>query len=502
VKTQIIQLNNNDDIVSVRDKMSWCQTGRILLVWPASGRVLNRKLDLLLSKRYATSLGSILAMVTSDHEVQILARQVGIPVFAGAAQAQEQEWVENSIIQREHHPRARLTQLANLQKSIRSQSSVWEERPAIRFLCLGISLLALLILAIFILPSAKVIISPKEELQSIKLDLIADPSATTINISSGSLPTYYQEVIVEGTDVITATGAMAIPDEPASGMIKFVNRSKVSTTLPAGSVVTTLGSDPVRFKTTSLVDTVIKPGKSVLLEAQAIRPGSSGDLPPNSLTAVEGDLGLELAVTNPEATSGGTDASVPIPSAQDLNTLSDQLKTRLLQEGLIELQSKLPLDDTLIPPSATIIQVLEETYNPAAGVPTEQVELTLRLKIKFQVVSGKMLHGLVGPILDSNTPPGYKPVMNTLVINPVSTPTMRSDGKAYWTVSANRKLRADLTTTLALESIQGASAHDAVARLTESLLLAEPPNIVLIPSWWPRLPLLAMRITLVQADAQ
>jgi hypothetical protein len=156
----------------------------------------------------------------------------------------------------------------------------------------------------------------------------------------------------------------------------------------------------------------------------------------------------------------------------------------------------------LIPPSATIIQVLEETYNPAAGVPTEQVELTLRLKIKFQVVSGKMLHGLVGPILDSNTPPGYKPVMNTLVINPVSTPTMRSDGKAYWTVSANRKLRADLTTTLALESIQGASAHDAVARLTESLLLAEPPNIVLIPSWWPRLPLLAMRITLVQADAQ
>lgn len=502
MKTQIIQLNTNDDIVSLRDKLSWCQTRRIVLVWPDDGRVLNHKLDLLLAKRYATSLGSILALVTKDDEVLFLARQVGIPVFASSAQAQDQEWIENSNKQHDLSQQSHHIKLDSLRKSIRTQSPAWMEHPAIRYLCLGLSLMALLAMAIFILPGAKIYISPREEIQFIKLDLIADPSATTINISSGSVPTYFKEVIVEGSDTITATGTMTIPDEPASGMIKFINRSKVSITIPVGSVVTTLGSDPVRFKTTSMTDTVINPGKSVLLEVQAIRPGTSGNLPHDSLTAIEGEMGLGLAVTNPEATSGGLDASVPIPSAQDLYTLSDQLKTRLLQEGLAKLQSTLPIDDTLIPPSATIIQVLEETYNPTTGVPAEQEELTMRLKIRFQVVSGKMLHSLVEPILDSSIPPGYTPVINTLVINPVSTPGMRVDGKAYWTVFVNQKLRADLPTAQAIESIQGASARDAVARLSESLPLAEPPSIVLMPSWWPKLPLLAMRIALVQDDAQ
>jgi hypothetical protein len=34
MKTQIIQLESHDDIISIRDKMGWSQTSRILLVWP------------------------------------------------------------------------------------------------------------------------------------------------------------------------------------------------------------------------------------------------------------------------------------------------------------------------------------------------------------------------------------------------------------------------------------------------------------------------------------
>ncbi len=502
MKTQIIQLNKNDDIVSVRDKMSWCQTGRILLVWPALGRVLNRQLDLILAKRYATTLGTELALATHDDEVRFYAQDVGIPVFTDTRQAQEQAWGMNHHKQIDHQPRAQIRGLDNLRKSVRSQTPAWLEQPAARIACLGVCLLALLALAIFILPGANVTLSPREEVQSIELDLIADPSATTINLSTGSLPTYSQEVIVEGVDSITATGTMAIPDKPASGIIKFTNRSKMAITLPASTVVTTLGSDRVRFETTSLLDTVIKPGKSVLMETQAIKPGSSGNLPPNSLVAIESDLGLELAVTNPEATRGGLDASVPTPTAQDLQTLHEQLTTSLLQQALIETQSKLPVEDTLVGPSATISEVVDESYNPATGVPAEQVELTLRLKVIAQVVSGEVLHDMVTPILNADIPDGYTPVMNTLVVIPVTTPTVGSDGKAYWTVNASQKLQADIPTNLAVESIQGVTAKEAVKRLSESLPLAEPANIVLMPTWWPRLPLLAMRIIFVQADSQ
>jgi hypothetical protein len=502
VKTQIVKLDQNDDIVSIRDKMSWCQTGRILLVWPAHGRILNRQLDLILAKRYAASLGSELALVTHDDEVRFNAQQVGVPTFTDTRQAQENEWGMIWPKKIENLPRTHLPGLDNLRKSIQSQTPLWMEHPLSRLLCFGSSLIALLALAIFILPGAKVILSPREQAQSIKLDLVADPSATSINLSTGSLPTYDREVTIEGTDSITATGTMTIPEQPASGGLKFTNSSKVEITLPAGTIVTTLGSDRVRFVTTTLGDIVIKPKKSVLAEAQAISPGSFGNLPPNSLVAIESDLGLQLAVTNPEATNGGLDAIVPTPSEKDLQILREQLTTRLLQEALTELQSNLPADDTFIPSSVAIIDVVKETYNPAVGAPTEQVELSLRLKIKAQAVSGEVLRSLATPILDSSIPTGFSPVMNTLDITPLNSPAIGANNKAYWTVTASRKLLADIPLSQTIESIKGATAPEAVERLSESLPLAEQAQIKLIPSWWPRLPFLAMRIKLAQVDTQ
>ncbi len=482
--------------------MSWCQTGRILLVWPVQGRVLNRQLDLILAKRYASTLGSELALATHDPAVRFNAQQIDISVFTDPRQAQEHEWGSTRQKRIEHPHRTHLPGLDVLRKSIRSQTPAWMEHPALRILFLGFSLLSLVAMAIFFLPGAKVILSPKEEVQSIKLNLTADPSATTITISTGSLPTDSQEVTVEGTDSITATGTMTIPDESASGVLYFTNRSKANITLPAGTIVTTLGSDRVKFQTTSLVDIIIKPKKSVLVDAQALRPGSSGNLPPSSLVAIERALGLELVVTNQEATSGGLDATVPTSAAQDLETLHERLTTRLIQEALTELHSNLPGDDTLIPPSATTIEVVEEIYNPAVGEPTEQVELTLRLKIKAQVVSGEVLRSMVTPILDSNIPAGYSAEMNTLEVTPLTSPTLGADGKGFWTVNASRKILADIPTDLTVESIKGASVNQANARLSESLPLAGQAQIMLVPSWWPRLPFLAMRITLVQAENQ
>lgn len=472
------------------------------MVCPARGQVLSRQLDLILAKRFAANLGSELALVTLDDNVRFNAQQLGIRAFSDIRHAQELEWRIIEPRKLENQPRTHLTGLDNLRKSIRSQAPVWMEQPAARIICLGVSLLALLALAIFFLPDAKVILTAREQMQSLKLDLIADPSATTANISTGSVPTYFQEATVEGTDSITATGTMTIPDQPAAGILKFTNRTEDKITIPTGTIITALGSDRVRFATTSPDEVVIEANKSTFVEVQAIRPGSSGNLPPNSLVAIEGDLGLKLAVTNPDATSGGLDASIPTSTAQDLQTLHAQLARKLLQESLAELKSNLPVEDTLIPSSSAIMNVLEETYNPAFGVPTEQVELVLRLKIKVQVISGKVLRNIVTPILDASIPAGYTPEINTLTITSLSTPNQGSDGKAYWTVNVSRKLLAELPADQAVESIKGATPTEAVERLSKLLPLAKRAQIKLIPSWWPRLPLLAMRITLVQAGTQ
>ena len=92
MKTQIIQLEAYDDTVSVRDKMGWGQTSRILLVWPAQGRPLDRRLDLVLLLRHSLALGAQLGLVTQDSQVRLTALELSIPVFKNLRQAQTGRW--------------------------------------------------------------------------------------------------------------------------------------------------------------------------------------------------------------------------------------------------------------------------------------------------------------------------------------------------------------------------------------------------------------------------
>lgn len=480
--------------------MSWSQTGRILLVWPAHGHVLNRKLDLNLVKRHASMMGTQIALVTHNSEVRFYARQIGIPVFDSPRRAQATNWRDTRRLNLNLQRNPKQSTLESLQKSIRPQTTAWLEHPATRILCFGFSVLALFTLAIYILPSSKIMLSPQVEIQSMRFNLSADPSITIINFSTGCLPTYSQNVIVEGHDLTTVTGSTTIPDEPATGSLRFANISDQKISIPAGTIVSTLDDDPVRFIISSIIDLSVNPHQSVVLAARAIKPGSSGNLLPNHLVAIEGDLGLNLTVTNPFATYGGTDVSVPSPSAQDLRLLNDRLRSKLKQIALTQIQSILPDADTLISPTLSIMETLEETSIPSIGEPGNQLELSLRLRVQSQVVSGEVLHSLVTPIMDSNTPTGYLPLQNTLEITRISNPTLGEDGNAYWAINAARKLQVDIPAKRVVDIIKGVTVAQALERLSASLPLTKQAEIVLTPYWWPRLPFLTMRMDVVQLE--
>ena len=92
MKTQLVHLESHDDLISIRDKMAWAKTPRILLVWPRSERVDVRPLDLQLLRRHARSLGSELGLVTHDAEIRAAARQMKLAVFSTAGEAQRKPW--------------------------------------------------------------------------------------------------------------------------------------------------------------------------------------------------------------------------------------------------------------------------------------------------------------------------------------------------------------------------------------------------------------------------
>ena len=92
MKTKIITLESHDDLISVRDKLSWAKTPRILLVYPKYAKVTLRLLDLKVLQRHADSLGAQLGIVTRRMKVRHEAESLGIPVFTSSASAQRDVW--------------------------------------------------------------------------------------------------------------------------------------------------------------------------------------------------------------------------------------------------------------------------------------------------------------------------------------------------------------------------------------------------------------------------
>jgi hypothetical protein len=92
MKTQIITLESHDDLISVRDRMSWAKTPRILLVWPKFEKVTLRQVDLKVLQRHASTLGAQLGLVTRQRRVRADAEALGIPVFTSTGEAQKVKW--------------------------------------------------------------------------------------------------------------------------------------------------------------------------------------------------------------------------------------------------------------------------------------------------------------------------------------------------------------------------------------------------------------------------
>src|SRR5512147_3158384 len=92
MKTQIITLESHDDLISVRDRMSWAKTPRILLVWPKFEKVTLRQVDLKILQRHASTLGAQVGLVTRFRRIRADAEALGIPVFESTGEAQRVTW--------------------------------------------------------------------------------------------------------------------------------------------------------------------------------------------------------------------------------------------------------------------------------------------------------------------------------------------------------------------------------------------------------------------------
>lgn len=500
MRTQILHLESFDDRHSISDKIEWGQAERAILIWPLRGHPLDNKLDLKLIYRRCQTAGMKLALVCRDPEVKEYAQGLNIPVFRSLRKAQQVAW-EYSLPDVEtipEKPERKYTR-DELKKQIDSiRQPNWMDLPPARITAVILTLTALLTLVAFMVPSAQIAYFPKLETQTLGITLQASPQINSFNLS-GAVPVEVVPVSVEGRSEIESSGSIGVSNQAATGLIEFTNVTNQPVTIPTGTVVRTAdAASTIRFVTVTDGSVEGQAGATVRIPIEAVNPGINSNLPAEVLVIIEGGLSLNLTATNPEPTSGGSEQVSPAPSFEDYDTLHRELIDSLWRNALEELENTLNPKDIILYDYAHNVTIGEEIYTPAEPQPSETLSLLLRVEFDVLVIRWETIQAMGNAILDATLPAGYASQPDTLEVSGVTEPAQQEDGTTVWEVIFFRQTFTTRDIPQVLNQLPGKAPQQASQIMEEALSLSEPPDIEISPSWWPWMPWLKTRISIIE----
>jgi len=491
MKTQIITLESYDDLISVRDRMSWAKTPRILLVWPKHEKITLRQVDLKVLQRHASSLGAQLGLVTRRRRVRADAEALDIPVFKSTREAQRVAWVKVKPRRLERKLPDRT--LREKREQVRVREAAWRAHPVVRILVFLVGVLSVLAIVALFAPRAQVRLNPVREKQSIELPVIANPSTKSVFIT-GSIPARETYVVVEGEQKIKVSGEGILSQSKAKGAAVFRNLTQGAVTIPIGTIVS---SGDVRFATTELG--LVNPGvgETVELKIEAVEGGLSGNVEAEKINIVDGRLGLSLSVTNPEPTAGGRERSSVQATESDRQRAKELLLKSLEVDAQERLLDALDPGDVFFDETLALSQIISENYDLPSGAAGLQLTLTMQVEFSAQYGSASDLTELASLALNASLPPGYLAASDALTFESVTEPESLENGSQRWTMRAEREIVERVNILQVTQLIQGLGASDAQSRLEKNLPLLSKPKVSLTPSWWPWVPIVPFRIDVV-----
>lgn len=498
MKTTILQLEAHDDVISARDKMTWSKTPRILLVWPRRGKILQRKVDLVLLQRQGRALGAQIALVTRDHRVVPFAREVGIPVFSSTRQAQRRPWsspARPGVLAPEGHKPLGRDALDAQREILRPRArSVWQSIP-VRALFFLMAILSVAGLVLFFLPTGEVAFTPARVEQKLSLPLRAAPDVSTAS-ATGDIPARRMRVVVEASREGLTSGMTSAADAFARGSVRLTNLTADPVLASAGLQLRTLDDPPLRFALEEATQVPAGIGQSVDAGVRALQAGSQSNVPPGSILVVEDALGLDLKVTNPEPMQGGTDRLARTPSSADVGRLRAELMDDLRQQAAVDLGASLDNGQVLLPESLQVTAVIEEEIRPEVGQPSDILTLRMRVEYAGLAIESADVKQVARAALDANLPAGFRAVEGSFTVQPDQAPVPDVGTESLrWQVRASRTLEADWSQERVVQAVLGRNRQEAAAELRRVVVLQSEPIIRIWPDWWKWMPYLPFRIT-------
>jgi hypothetical protein len=490
MKTQIITLESYDDLISVRDRMSWAKTPRILLVWPKYEKITLRQADLKVLQRHASALGAQLGLVTRRRATRTDAEELGIPVFESTGQAQKVTWPKPR--KRKVKQKAPDKTLREKQEQARVKEEAWRAHPVSRigFFILGV--VAVLSLVALFIPRAQIQLKPIIKTQSVPVPVSASRAVGEVFIT-GNIPALEKRITVSGEQKVLVTGEGIVPQSKAKGVVIFRNLTQNEVTIPAGTVVR---SDEIRFVTTDEIVVDGGVGKTGEIDIEAVDGGIAGNLDVETINIVEGRLGLLLSVTNPEPTAGGRERASVQATDSDRARAKDLMLQSLESDARGQLLELMNPNDVMFDDTFALSQILSETYDLPSGAAGSQLTLTMQAEFVVLYASASDLTKLASLALNASLPSGYSAAPVAIAFELITEPVVADDDSVRWMIRAERKIVQQTSATRITQSIVGLGVSDAQSWLNTSFPQADP-KVVLSPEWWPWVPIVPFQIEVV-----
>ena len=195
--------------------------------------------------------------------------------------------------------------------------------------------------------------------------------------------------------------------------------------------------------------------------------------------------------------TGGLRTTKRSVSAADDARLHDQLSQQLQSDALAALKSQLAPDEFLVTESVTNTQLVAETYNLAVGEQAEAVQLTLRLAFTGLAINDNQVRAVALAELIQQVPVGHTLLPNSNRFTRQPDTHIANDGSVHFSFSATGVAEPVIDQEQVRALVKGQPVPQAQLRLAKALPLSFLPIIVVKPAWYPGLPWMPFRITVV-----
>ncbi len=497
MKTQIVNIEPHDDYGSVRDKVLWTRSPRVLLVWPGRGSVLSTKLDLVLLKRLGRQYGVVLGLVTFDPQVRSHARQLAFPLFDSVENLPESVW--NTWEDQPLLPQAPSQRELIARPAIHDTLFKSPRRPLYRFLILLLPISFFISALLLLLPTAVITLQPTtlREFESVAF-VLNEESADRDLI----LPLIQRTLEVDGEYRLATSGSQTIPDQPASGSVIFTNLTDDTVTVPAGTVIRSSSQDTLYFLTDETIQLKAGRGEQSIANITASTAGPIGNLAPETIDTVDGILGLSLRVTNPDETLGGSSRSRRAVIPADIRAIRRILEVELETEFLNAIRETLLPGEILLETTYEIAEVLDAVYDPGLGEIADSLSLNLTQVATISVIDGQQLESMIAKELIGTLPPGYIFAPGSPSILAVHENPDPDEGFPIIEIDFSLITYPEIDVQKIKESLRGIKLGALDGSLLQLYAQDLNPSVLISPAWWSRLPFFTYQIeVLVSPEA-